>query len=132
MLTTKEMLSTNPVFILSVNYDNGSIGDMVGEETNSDYLADMTIQYHSDYDKACIAFTIECLVSVNDNKVTIEQMDTCPDVHHAYVNNISDLENGSHWVWGGELEESLHDRLKDMIENQPIYDTPSESIIEAY
>lgn len=46
MLTVNQVLQIKPVFILSVNY-NESLGDMLGEASNNEYLADLTIQYYS-------------------------------------------------------------------------------------
>ena len=133
MLTIKQALQTKPVFILAVNYDAGSIGEMVGEPRDLNlYLADMTIQYHSLLDNACLAFTVECLVSVNDNIVTIDEMNTSSDMQAVYANNIKDLPNGSHQVWGHDIDEESHTVLLDLIENQPIYDIPTHYTIEAY
>ena len=80
MITINQALKIKPVYILAVDYNSGSLADMLGEYNRDDnshngYLADITIQYHSLVDNACLSFTIECLVSVNDdNQVTIEEM----------------------------------------------------------
>lgn len=138
MLTINQILKTKPVFILSVNYDAGSLADMLGEydrddNSHNEYLAEMTIQYHSITCNACLAFYVECLVSVNDdNKVTIEEMNTSPDYQAVYANNIDSLPNGSHYVWGHDTDEDLHTILLDLIENQPIYDIPEHFVIESY
>lgn len=133
MLTIKQVLQIKPVFILTVNYNAGSLGDIVGEDRDLNlYLADMTIQYYSLLDDACLAFTVECLVSVNDNIVTIDEMDTSSDMQAVYANNINDLQNGSHQVWAQDIDESLHTVLVELIENQPIYDIPANYLIEAY
>lgn len=131
MLTIKQALQIKPVFILAVNYD-ANLGDMMGEDTSSEYLAEMTIQYHSLLDNACLAFYVECLVSVNDNKVTIEQMDTCSDMQAVYSNNIQELPNDNHNVWSHDIDEELHNTLLNLIESQPIDDIPAHYIIEAY
>ena len=131
MLTIKQALQIKPVFILAVNYD-ANLGDMLGENTSSEYLADMTIQYHSLLDDACLAFTVECLVSVNDNIVTIDEMNTSSDIQSVYANNIKDLPNGSHQVWAHDIDDELHTVLVELIENQPIYGAPNNFIIEAY
>ena len=131
MLTTNQILKTKPVFILLVNYD-ANIGEMIGDETGSEYLAEMVIQYHSLTDNCCIDFYVECLVSVGDNKVTIEEMNTCYDSWIVYVNNIKDLPNGSHHVWGYDLDDELHTKLVKLMESQPIYDAPEKFIIETY
>lgn len=137
MLLINQILKTNPVFILSVNYDAGSLAEMLGEydrEDNShnEYLAEMTIQYQTISCNACLSFTVECLVSVNDNKVTIEEMNTSSDMQAVYVNNINSLPNGSHYVWGHDTDSDLHETLLDLIESQPIYDIPEHFIIESY
>lgn len=131
MLTIKQALQINPVFILAVNYD-ANLGDMMGEDTSSEYLAEMTIQYHSSLDDACLAFTVECLVSVNDNKVTIEDMNTSSDMQAVYSNNIQELPNDNHNVWSHDIDDELHLVLVELIENQPIYDIPVHYTIEAY
>ena len=92
----------------------------------------MTLQYHTITCNACLSFTVECLVSVNDNKVTIEQMDTCYDRWSVYVNNIKDLPNGSHYVWSYDLDADLHTKLVELMESQPINDVPENFIIESY
>lgn len=133
MLTIKDILAVKPVFILAVNYDAGSIGEMVGENRDLNiYLADMTIQYHSLVDDACLSFTTECLVSVNDGVVTIDEMNTSSDMQAVYSDNIESLPNGSHLVWGHDTDSELHLVLLELIENQPIYDAPNNFIIEAY
>lgn len=133
MLTIKQALQIKPVFILAVNYDAGSIGEILGEDRDLNlYLADMTIQYHSLVNDVCLAFTIECLVSVNDGLVVIEDMNTCPDIQAVYSNNIQELPNDNHNVWSHDIDEELHNTLLDLIENQPIYDVPKNFIIEAY
>lgn len=137
MLSINKILKINPVFILSVNYDAGSLADMLGEydrndNINNEYLAEMTIQYHTITCNACLAFTVECLVSVNDNKVTIEEMNTSSDYQAVYANNIKDLPNGSHYVWGHDTDSELHTTLLDLIESQPIVNIPNAFIIESY
>lgn len=137
MLTTNQILKTKPTFILSVNYDAGSLADMLGEydrEDNShnEYLAEMTIQYHTITCNACLAFTVECLVSVNDDKATIEEMNTNSDYQAVYANNIESLPNGSHYVWGHDTDSDLHTTLLELIESQPIDDIPKHFIIESY
>lgn len=135
MLTINQILKTKPTFILSVNYDAGSLADMLGEydrddNSHNEYLAEMTIQYHTITCNACLAFTVECLVSVNDNKVTIEDMQTGADSHSVYANNIKTIPNGSHYVYQGDSE--LKDMLHELMESQPIYDIPEHFIIESY
>lgn len=140
MLSINQILKVKPVFILAVNYDNGSLDNMLGEndrDDNSDneYLAEMAIQYHSLTNNACLAFYVECLVSVNDNKVTIEQMNTCPDMQAVYAKNIAELTsiNGNSVnVWGGDVCDAMHTKLLDLIESQPIDDIPEHFIIESY
>lgn len=131
MLTIKQALQIKPQFILAVDYNN-NLGDMMGEDTSNEYLAEMTIQYHSITDQACLAFTVECLVSVNDNIVTIDEIDTCYDSWHVYANNIESLPNGSHHVWSYDLDAELHTVLVELMESQPIDVTPAHYTIEAY
>lgn len=133
MLTIKQALQIKPVFILAVNYDAGSIGEIVGEDRDlNKYLAEMTIQYYSLLDDACLAFYVECLVSVNDNIVTIDEMDTSSDIQSVYAHNIDSLPDGSHQVWAHDIDDELHTVLLDLIESQPIYDIPENYIVEAY
>ena len=133
MLTIKQALQIKPVFILAVNYDAGSLGEIVGEPRDLNlYLADMTIQYHSITNDACLAFTVECLVSVNDNIVTIDEMNASSDSQSVYARNIKDLPNGSHQVWAYDIDSELHTVLLDLIELQPIYDIPTHYTTEAY
>lgn len=133
MLTINEILAVKPQFILAVNYDASSISEMLGEDRDLNlYLAEITIQYHSLVDNACLSFTVECLVSVNDNVVTIDEMDTCYDSWHVYANNIESLPNGSHHVWAYDLDDDLHTFLVELMENQPIDVIPEHFTIEAY
>lgn len=139
MITINQALQIKPVFILSVDYNAGSLADMTGEynrDDNSDneYLAELVIQYHSLVDNACLAFYVECLVSVNDdNKVAIEEMNTSPDNQSVYAHNIDSLTDG-HVTIGeyGCIDIDYHDKLQDLIDNQPIYDIPEHFIIESY
>ena len=133
MLSIKEILAVKPQFILAVNYDAGSLGEMLGEDRGLNlYLADMTLQHHSIIEDACLAFTVECLVSVNDGLVVIEDMNTCPDMQAVYSNNIQELPNDNHNVWSHDIDEELHDTLLNLIESQPIDDIPANYVIEAY
>ena len=136
MLSIKEILTVKPVFILSVDYNAGSIGEMVGEDRDLNlYLAEMTIQYHSLTDNACLAFYVECLVCVNDNIVTIDEINTSSDYQAVYARNIAELTsiNGNNVnIYQDGLSDTMQDFLIDLIESQPIYDIPSNFIIEAY
>ena len=133
MLSIKQALQIKPVFILAVNYDAGSIGEMVGEDRDLNlYLADMAIEHYSPVNKACLTFYVECLVSVNDNVVTIDEMNTCSDMQAVFSHNIDSLPNGSHQVWAHDIDDELHTVLLELIENQPIYDIPKHYTIEAY
>lgn len=136
MLTIKQALQIKPIFILSVNYDAGSIGEMVGEDRDLNlYLADMTIQYHSLTDNACLSFTTECLVSVNDNIVTIDEMVTSSDSQSIYANNIAELtsiDGNNINIYQDSMSDAMQDFLIDLIESQPIYDIPTHYTIEAY
>ena len=133
-VSKKQILAVKPQFILAVNYDAGSLGEMLGEDRDLNlYIAEMTIQYNSLIDDACLAFTVECLVSVNDNKVTIEEMNTSSDHQSVYAQNIKGFIDG-HVTIGeyGRIDIEYHDMLQDLIENQPIYDIPEHYTIEAY
>lgn len=136
MLTIKQALQINPVFILVVNYDAGSIGQMLGEDRDLNlYLADMTIQYHSLVDKACLSFTVECLVSVTNNKVTIEEMNTNSDYQAIHARNICELTsiNGvSVNIYQDNMSDDMQGLLINLIEGQPIYNIPEHYIIESY
>lgn len=136
MLTIKQALQIKPSFILAVNYNAGSIGEMLGEDRDLNlYLAELTIQYHSLVNDACLAFYVECLVSVNDNKITIEEMNTSSDYQSVYARNIAELTsiNGNSInIYQDVLSDAMRDFLIDLIESQPIYDTPTHYTIEAY
>ena len=136
MLSIKQALQIKPQFILVVDYDSGSIGEIVGENRDlNKYLAVMTIQYHSLVDNACLSFTVECLVSVNDNIVTIDEMNTSSDYQAAYARNIAELAsiNGDYInIYQDDLSDDMRDFLIDLMESQPIYDIPEHFIIEAY
>ena len=131
MLTTNQILKTKPTFTLSVNY-GANISGMLGDETDNEYLAEMIIQYHQLTDNCCLSFYVECLVSVNDNKVTIEEMDTCYDSWQVYVNNIKDLPDGCHQVWGYDLGTDLHTKLVELMKSQSICDMPEHCTLEGY
>lgn len=136
MLSIKEILAVKPQFILAVNYDAGSIGEMLGEDRDlNSYLAEMTIQYHSLVSNACLAFYVECLVSVNDNIVTIDEMNTSSDYQAVYARNIAELTsiNGNNInIYQDGLSDAMRDFLIDLIESQPIYNIPTHYTIEAY
>lgn len=136
MLTIKQALQIKPVFILAVNYDAGSIGEMLGEDRDLNlYLADMTIQYHSITEDACLSFTVECLVSVNDNIVTIDEMNTSSDSQSIYASNITELtsvDGNNVNIYQDGLCDAMQDFLTDLIESQPIYYIPTHYTIEAY
>ena len=136
MLSIKQALQIKPVFILAVNYDAGSLGEMVGEDRDLNlYLAEMTLQYHSITEDACLAFYVECLVSVNDNIVTIDEMNTSSDSQSIYASNIAELtsiDGNSINIYQDVLSDTMQDFLTDLIESQPIYDIPEHYTIEAY
>ena len=87
-------------------------------------------------DAACLAFYVECLVSVNDdNQVTIEEMNTSSDMQAVYARNIAELTSISGNcvnVWGNDVCDTMQGYLLELIENQPIYDIPEHFIIEGY
>ena len=132
--TVKEILSLTPVFILSYDKSQGILADSDKEIIGCDeeYIGQLTIQYHSISDNACLSFTIYCLVQTHDDAVSIEQMNYEPDSHSVYINNIKDLPNGNHWIGAHDLDEKLHVTLKNLIENQPIHKAPEHFINEAW
>lgn len=141
MLSINQILNIKPVFILAVDYASGSLADMLGEHDRDDnsaneYLAEMTIQYHSLTNNACLAFYVECLVSVNDdNIVTIEEMNTCQDSQSVYAHNIAELisfSGNSVNLWGNDICDTMQSYLAELIESQPIYDIPKHFTIESY
>ena len=135
MLTIKEILAVKPQFILVVDYNAGSIGEMVGENRDINlYLAEFAIQYYSPVNNTCLSFSVECLVSVIDNRVTIDEMNTSSDYQAVYARNIAELAsiNGDKInIHQDDLSDSMRGFLTDLIENQPIYDVPENFIIEA-
>ena len=135
MLTIKDILAVKPQFILTVDYNAGSIGEMVGENRDlNKYLAVLTIQYYSPVNNTCLAFYVECLVSVNDNVVTIDEMNTSSDYQAVYARNIAELTsiNGNKInIHQDDLSDAMRDFLINLIESQPIYDVPSNFILEA-
>ena len=135
MLTIKEILAVKPQFILVVDYNAGSIGEMVGENRDlNKYLAELAIQYYRPVNNTCLSFSVECLVSVIDNRVTIDEMNTSSDYQAVYARNIAELTsiNGNSInIHQDDLSDSMRDFLIDLIENQPIYDIPKDFIIEA-
>lgn len=137
MLTINEILAVRPQFILSYDEDDNLLhyteSAIVG--VDSEHLGELTIQYYSMLDHACLSFTIECLVSVTDGLVVIEQMDTNPDFQGVYASNIKELtqmNDDTVYIWSHDTDESLHNQLKELLENQPIYDAPNNFTIEAY
>ena len=136
MLTIKQALQIKPVFILAVDYGIGSIGEIVGENRDlNKYLAVLTIQYHSLANNACLAFYVECLVSVNDNVVTIDDMNTSDDYQAVYACNIAELtsiDGNNVNIYQDDLSDAMRDFLINLIDSQPIYDIPNDFIIEAY
>ena len=136
MLTIKQALQIKPLFILAVNYNAGSIGEMVGEYRDLNlYLAEMSLYRYSPVYNACLSFYVECLVSVNDNIVTIDEMNTSSDYQAVYARNIVELTsiNGDKVnIYQDDLSDDMRDFLIDLMEKQPINDIPSDFIIEAH
>ena len=136
MLSIKQVLQIKPQFILAVDYDSGSIGEIVGENRDlNKYLAVMTLYRYSTANNTCLAFYVECLVSVNDNIVTIDEMNTSSDYQAVYAKNIAELAsiNGNNInIHQDDLSDDMRDFLIDLVENQPINDIPSNFILEAY
>ena len=134
MLTINQALKLKPVFILSYDKSQGLLDDNDKEIIGCDneYLADLTIQYHSIVDDACLSFTIECLVQEYDGNISIEQMNTCDDTHSVYSENIETLPCGQTYIWQDVSCIALHDKLKNLIESQPIYNVPDNFINESW
>ena len=136
MLSIKQALQIKPQFILVVDYDSGSIGEMVGEDRDLNlYLAEIALYRYNPVNNACLAFYVECLVSVNDNVVTIDEMNTGSDYQAVYARNIAELAsiNGNKInIYQDDLSDDMRDFLIDLIGSQPIYDIPKDFIIEAY
>ena len=135
-VSLKQILAVKPQFILAVDYGSGSIGEMVGENRDlNKYLAEMILYRYSPLNNACLSFTVECLVSVNDNVVTIDEMNTSSDNQSVYARNIAELTsiNGNNVsIYQDDLSDAMRDFLIDRIESQAINDLPSNFIIEAY
>ena len=136
MLSIKQVLQIKPQFILAVDYDSGSIGEIVGENRDlNKYLAVMTLYRYSTVNNTCLAFYVECLVSVNDNIVTIDEMNTSSDYQAVYARNIAELasiDGNKVNIYQDDLSDDMRDFLIDLIESQPIYDIPKDFIIEAH
>ena len=135
MLTIKDILAVKPQFILVADYNAGSIGEIVGEDRDLNlYLAKLVIQYYSPVNNTCLAFDVECLISVNDSAVIIEEMNTSSDYQAVYARNIAELTsiNGNSInIHQDDLSDAMRDFLINLIESQPIYDIPNDFIIEA-
>ena len=135
-VSLKQILAVKPQFILAVDYNAGSIGEMVGEDRDLNlYLAEMTLYRYSPVNNACLSFYVECLVSVNDNIVTIDEMNTSSDYQAVYARNIVELTsiNGDKVnIYQDDLSDDMRDFLIDLMEKQPIYDIPKDFIIEAH
>ena len=128
-----DILKTPKSNILSVCYDTGAYFENEhGINEENLYLAELVMQYHTLTKNACLAFTIECLVSVNDGKVTIEQMDTSSDIHNVYINNIEGLPNGSYNIWTHDIDEQLHETLVSLLENEDVDTIPEHFTVESY
>ena len=134
MLTIKDILAVKPQFILIVDYNAGSIGEMIGEDRDLNlYLAEMALYRYSPVNNTCLTFYVECLVNVNDNIVTIDEMNTGSDYQAVYARNIAELTsiNGDKInIHQDDLSDVMRDFLIDLIESQPINDIPKNFIIE--
>ena len=135
-VSLKQILAVKPQFLLVVDYDSGSIGEMVGEDRDSNkYLAEMTIYRYSPVNNTCLSFYVKCLVSVNDNIVTIDEVNTSSDYQAVYARNIAELTsiNGDKVnIYQDDLSDAMRDFLIDLIESQPIYDIPKDFILDAF
>lgn len=117
MTTLSKLLHATPSYILAIDRDSEL--SYASDDLAGHYLAELSKQY--EYGKACIMFTSECLVSINDKgRVTIEQFDTSPDAHYSHYNNISDL------------DAYCYDELCDLHNDHIVYDTPDFMMVEYY
>lgn len=135
-VSLKQILAVKPQFILAVDYDIGSIGEMVGEDRDlNKYLAVLTLYRYSPVNNTCLAFYVECLVSVNDNVVIIDEMNTGSDYQAVYARNIAELtsiDGDNVNIYQDDLSDAMREFLINLIESQPIYDVPKDFIIEAH
>ena len=135
-VSLKQILAVKPQFLLVVDYDSGSIGEMVGEDRDlNKYLAEMTLYRYNPVNNSCLAFYVECLVSVNDNIVTIDEVNTSSDSQAVYARNIVELTNingDKVNIYQDVLSDDMRDFLIDLIESQPIYDIPKDFILDAF
>ena len=136
MLSIKQILAVKPQFLLVVDYDSGSIGEMVGEDRGlNKYLAEMNLYRYSPVNNTCLSFYVECLVSVNNNKVTIDEVNTSSDSQAVYARNIAELTSidcDYINIHQDDLSDDMRDFLIDLIESQPIYDIPKDFILDAF
>ena len=136
MLSIKQILAVKPQFLLVVDYDSGSIGEMVGEDRDlNKYLAEMNLYRYSPVNNTCLSFYVECLVSVNNNKVTIDEVNTSSDYQAVYARNIAELTSidcDYINIHQDDLSDDMRDFLIDLIESQPIYDIPKDFILDAF
>ena len=135
-VSLKQILAVKPQFLIVIDYDSGSIGEMVGEDRDSNkYLAEMTIYRYSPVNNTCLSFYVKCLVSVNDNIVTIDEVNTSSDSQAVYARNIVELTNingDKVNIYQDVLSDDMRDFLIDLIESQPIYDIPKDFILDAF
>ena len=135
-VSLKQILAVKPQFLLVVDYDSGSIGEMVGEDRDLNlYLAEMTLYRYSPVNNTCLSFYVKCLVSVNDNIVTIDEVNTSSDSQAVYARNIVELTNingDKVNIYQDVLSDDMRDFLIDLIESQPIYDIPKDFILDAF
>ena len=135
-VSLKQILAVKPQFLLVVDYDSGSIGEMVGEDRDlNKYLAEMTLYRYNPANNTYLAFYVECLVSVNDNVVTIDEMNTGSDYQAVYARNIAELtsiDGNKINIHQDDLSDVMRDFLIDLIESQPIYDIPKDFILDAF
>ena len=123
MTTLNKLLHATPSYILAINRDSDL--SYASDDLAEHYLAELSKQY--EYGKACIMFTSECLVSINDKgHVTIEQFDTSPDSHAIWCNGIADMPDIDSYLH--ELDGTFDDLHSDHI----VYDTPNFMMVEYY
>lgn len=125
MITLNKILETSPYYILAINRDSEL--SYASDELADHYLAEMTKQY--EYSGACIAFTSECLVSINDKgRVTIEQYDTSPDSYSIYCTGIADMPKLDGYLYDSDKDGNYDLLMADHI----VYDEPDFMMVEYY
>ena len=110
MTTLNKILHVTPSYILAIDRDSEL--SYASDDLAEHYLAELSKQYERG--NACIMFTSECLVSINDNgRVTIEQFDTSPDSHAIWCYGIENTPNTDGYMY--ELDGTFDDLHSDPV-----------------